>query len=118
MAKKNEKRVLVTLTCQECKKVNYRVSKNTRNTEEKLHYCDLHLFEEGDFYTIIDGDKYYYEFKCKCDLLDCENVKLYIDDQEQTINLRKDGDYVFLSTSLKPFSSIGVNENTKLQYCP
>ena len=43
MAKKNENRVLVTLTCQECKKVNYRVSKNTRNTEEKLvlnKYCN------------------------------------------------------------------------------
>ena len=32
MAKKNENRVLVTLTCQECKKVTYRVSKNTKNT--------------------------------------------------------------------------------------
>lgn len=43
MAKKNENRVLVTLTCQECKKGNYRVSKNTRNTEEKLvlnKYCN------------------------------------------------------------------------------
>ena len=36
MAKKNENRVLVTLTCQECKKANYRVSKNTKNTTDKL----------------------------------------------------------------------------------
>ena len=42
MAKKNENRVLVTLTCQECKKVTYRVSKNTKNTTDKLSlnkYC-------------------------------------------------------------------------------
>ena len=42
MAKKNENRVLVTLTCQECKKVNYRLSKNTKNTTDKLtlnKYC-------------------------------------------------------------------------------
>ena len=37
MAKKNENRVLVTLTCQECKKVTYRVSKNTKNTTDKLN---------------------------------------------------------------------------------
>lgn len=36
MAKKNENRVLVTLTCQECKKTTYRVSKNTKNTTDKL----------------------------------------------------------------------------------
>ena len=36
MAKKNENRVLVTLTCQECKKVTYRLSKNTKNTTDKL----------------------------------------------------------------------------------
>ena len=36
MAKKNENRVLVTLTCQECKKATYRVSKNTKNTTDKL----------------------------------------------------------------------------------
>lgn len=36
MAKKNENRVLVTLTCGECKKANYRVSKNTKNTTDKL----------------------------------------------------------------------------------
>ena len=43
MAKKNENRVLVTLTCQECKKVTYRVSKNTKNTTDKLvlnKYCN------------------------------------------------------------------------------
>lgn len=42
MAKKNENRVLVTLTCQECKKTNYRLSKNTKNTTDKLtlnKYC-------------------------------------------------------------------------------
>ena len=42
MAKKNENRVLVTLTCGECKKVNYRLSKNTKNTTDKLtlnKYC-------------------------------------------------------------------------------
>ena len=31
MAKKTENRVLVTLTCSECKTPNYRVSKNTKN---------------------------------------------------------------------------------------
>lgn len=36
MAKK-EARVLVTLTCQECKKETYRVSKNTDNTKDKLN---------------------------------------------------------------------------------
>ena len=43
MAKKNENRVLVTLTCGECKKVNYRLSKNTKNTTDKLvlnKYCN------------------------------------------------------------------------------
>ena len=42
MAKKTENRVLVTLTCNECKKNNYRVSKNTKNTTDKLilnKYC-------------------------------------------------------------------------------
>ncbi|MBQ6494697.1 MAG: 50S ribosomal protein L33 [Bacilli bacterium] len=42
MAKKTENRVLVTLTCSECKKPNYRVSKNTKNTADKLvlnKYC-------------------------------------------------------------------------------
>ncbi len=42
MAKKNENRVLVTLTCSECKTPNYRVSKNTKNTTDKLllnKYC-------------------------------------------------------------------------------
>ena len=42
MAKKTENRVLVTLTCSECKTPNYRVSKNSKNTTEKLHlnkYC-------------------------------------------------------------------------------
>lgn len=42
MAKKDT-RVLVTLTCGECKKVTYRVSKNTDNTKEKLvlnKYCN------------------------------------------------------------------------------
>lgn len=41
MAKKDA-RVLVTLTCQECKKETYRVSKNTDNTKDKLvlnKYC-------------------------------------------------------------------------------
>ena len=41
MAKKDA-RVLVTLTCGECKKVTYRVSKNTDNTKDKLSlnkYC-------------------------------------------------------------------------------
>ena len=43
MAKKTENRVLVTLACSECKTHNYRVSKNTKNTEEKLNlnkYCN------------------------------------------------------------------------------
>ncbi len=42
MAKKTENRVLVTLTCSECKNPNYRVSKNTKNTTDKLtlnKYC-------------------------------------------------------------------------------
>ena len=36
MAKKGENRVLVTLSCSECKTPNYRVSKNTKNTDGKL----------------------------------------------------------------------------------
>ncbi len=42
MAKKNENRVLVSLKCSECKEINYRVEKNTKNTTEKLNlnkYC-------------------------------------------------------------------------------
>lgn len=42
MAKKDS-RTLVTLTCQECKKVTYRVSKNSDNTKDKLvlnKYCN------------------------------------------------------------------------------
>lgn len=42
MAKKTDKRTLVTLSCSECKNQNYRVSKNTDNTKEKLElnkYC-------------------------------------------------------------------------------
>jgi large subunit ribosomal protein L33 len=42
MAKKNENRVLVTLSCSECKNQNYTVSKNKKNTTEKLKlnkYC-------------------------------------------------------------------------------
>ena len=41
MAKKDS-RTLVTLTCQECKKVTYRTPKNSDNTKEKLSlnkYC-------------------------------------------------------------------------------
>jgi large subunit ribosomal protein L33 len=43
MAKKSENRVLVTLACSECKNHNYRESKNTKNTTEKLElnkYCN------------------------------------------------------------------------------
>ena len=36
MAKKGENRVLVTLSCSECKTPNYRVSKNIKNKEDKL----------------------------------------------------------------------------------
>jgi len=42
MAKKNENRVLVTLACSECKNLNYTVSKNKKNTTDKLKlnkYC-------------------------------------------------------------------------------
>ena len=42
MAKKNENRELVTLTCSECKTPNYRVSKNKKNTVDRLNlnkYC-------------------------------------------------------------------------------
>ena len=42
MAKKNENRVLVTLVCDECKEQNYTVSKNKKNTTERLElnkYC-------------------------------------------------------------------------------
>ena len=36
MAKKNENRVLVSLKCTECKEANYTVSKNKKNTTERL----------------------------------------------------------------------------------
>ena len=36
MAKKNENRVLVPLICEECKTQNYTVSKNKKNTTERL----------------------------------------------------------------------------------
>jgi len=36
MAKKGEARGNVTLKCTECKELNYRTSKNKRNTTEKL----------------------------------------------------------------------------------
>ena len=42
MAKKTENRELVTLTCIECKNSNYRVSKNKKNTTDRLNlnkYC-------------------------------------------------------------------------------
>ena len=42
MAKKNENRVLVSLVCEECKTPNYTVSKNKKNTTERLEinrYC-------------------------------------------------------------------------------
>ena len=42
MAKKNENRVLVSLVCEECKTPNYNVSKNKKNTTERLElnkYC-------------------------------------------------------------------------------
>ena len=42
MAKKNENRVLVPLVCEECKTQNYTVSKNKKNTTERLElnkYC-------------------------------------------------------------------------------
>ena len=42
MAKKNENRALVTLNCSECKNTNYRVSKNKKNTADRLtlnKYC-------------------------------------------------------------------------------
>lgn len=42
MAKKTDKRSLVTLSCSECKAPNYRVSKNSDNTKDKLNlnkYC-------------------------------------------------------------------------------
>lgn len=40
---KAENRVLVTLACSECKNHNYRESKNTKNTPDKLKlnkYCN------------------------------------------------------------------------------
>ena len=36
MAKKTDKRTLVTLACTECKEQNYRVSKSSDNTKKKL----------------------------------------------------------------------------------
>lgn len=42
MAKKGENRMLVTLACSVCKNKNYRVSKNTKKTTDKLKlnkYC-------------------------------------------------------------------------------
>mgnify|MGYP003299886440 CR=1 FL=1 len=36
MAKKNENRVLVSLVCEECKTPNYNLSKNKKNTTERL----------------------------------------------------------------------------------
>ncbi len=42
MAKKNENRVLVALVCEDCKTQNYTVSKNKKNTTERLElnkYC-------------------------------------------------------------------------------
>ena len=42
VAKKNVNRVLVTLVCEECKNMNYTVSKNKKNTTERLElnkYC-------------------------------------------------------------------------------
>lgn len=36
MAKKNENRVLVSLVCEECKNANYTVSKNKKNTTDRL----------------------------------------------------------------------------------
>ncbi len=42
VAKKNENRVLVTLVCEDCKNMNYTVSKNKKNTTERLElnkYC-------------------------------------------------------------------------------
>ncbi len=35
-SKKNESRGLVQLVCEECKNVNYNVSKNKKNTTERL----------------------------------------------------------------------------------
>jgi large subunit ribosomal protein L33 len=43
MAKKTENRTLVTLVCEECKNQNYTVSKNKKNTTERLElnkYCN------------------------------------------------------------------------------
>ncbi len=42
MAKKNENRNFVDLKCTECKNINYTVSKNKKNTPERLElnkYC-------------------------------------------------------------------------------
>ena len=42
MAKKNENRVLVSLVCEDCKTPNYTVSKNKKNTPDRLElnrYC-------------------------------------------------------------------------------
>ena len=42
MAKKNENGVLVSLVCEECKTPNYTLSKNKKNTTERLElhkYC-------------------------------------------------------------------------------
>lgn len=36
MAKKTENRTLVSLVCEECKTPNYNVSKNKKNTTERL----------------------------------------------------------------------------------
>ena len=41
-SKKNESRGLVQLVCEECKNVNYNVSKNKKNTPDRLElnrYC-------------------------------------------------------------------------------
>lgn len=42
MAKKTDKRLLVSLKCSECGEINYRTPKNTDNTKDKLNlnkYC-------------------------------------------------------------------------------
>ena len=66
MAKKNENRVLVALVCEECKSQNYNVSKNKKNTTERLELnkycpkCRKNTNHKEKKYVILGGknDKY------------------------------------------------------------
>lgn len=93
--------------------INSIINFSSRKVVDNVNCCDLLIFEEGDFYTVISEDKYWYEFKCSKEIINSNNIKLYINDDEYKININNSNKHLIVSTEPMLFFSININSSTR-----